>query len=165
MALEIERKFLVDGGAWQPSPRSSSVRQNYLSTIKDVSVRVRLRDGRGSLTIKGEREGVVREEIEFDIPSSDAEALLKLCPYPAIEKIRYEIDYHGHLWEVDVFEGRHRGLVLAEIELASEDASFTRPPWLGAEVTFDARFRNSRLVQMQSIDELLEATKVVGAQG
>jgi len=155
MALEIERKFLVQSELWRPAQSFSSVRQNYLSTIKDVSVRVRLRNGRGSLTVKGEREGVVREEFEYDIPTNDAEALLKLCPYPPIEKRRYEIAHCGHRWEVDVFEGRLKGLVLAEIELRSEDETFMRPPWLGAEVTTDARYRNSRLVEMHSVEELV----------
>ncbi|MFI5016257.1 MAG: CYTH domain-containing protein [Hyphomicrobiales bacterium] len=155
MALEIERKFLVKSELWGPTPDFTSIQQNYLSTIKDVSVRVRLRDERGSLTVKGEREGVVREEFEYEIPKGDAEALLQLCPYPPIEKRRYEIDHGGHLWEVDVFEGRHAGLILAEIELEAEDETFIRPAWLGVEVTTDARYRNSRLVEMRSVEELV----------
>jgi adenylate cyclase len=153
--FEIERKFLVEGEPWRDAARSSVIRQNYLSTVRDVSIRVRLRAEKASLTIKGEREGPVREEFEYAIPAADAEALLRLCPHPEIEKRRFEIAHDGHLWEVDVFAGRLKGLVLAEIELRSEDEAFKRPSWLGAEVTADPRFRNSRLVQMGSLAELM----------
>ncbi len=161
MALEIERKFLVKRELWPEGARSTAIRQNYLSTIEDVSIRVRLREGKAALTVKGEREGAVRDEFEYEIPAADAAALLELCPYPPIEKRRHEIVHAGHLWEVDVFEGRHRGLILAEIELESEHESFAHPPWLGVEVTADPRFRNSRLVQMRSVAELLATGGVV----
>jgi CYTH domain-containing protein len=153
--FEIERKFLVEGEPWRSAERSTVIRQNYLSTIKDVSIRLRLRGEKATLTIKGEREGAVREEFEYAIPAADAETLLGLCPYPEIEKRRYEIVHEGHIWEVDVFSGRLQGLVLAEIELRSEDESFRRPTWLGVEVTADPRFRNSRLVQIASLADLL----------
>jgi CYTH domain-containing protein len=144
MALEIERKFLVEGTSW---PRGDSVRlsQCYLNRDKHRTVRVRIAGSNAFLTIKSVTHGATRAEFEYEIPVADAEQLLKLSDGPIIEKIRHRIVHEGFKWEVDEFLGDNAGLILAEIELASEDQPFSRPPWLGREVTHDRRFYNSNL--------------------
>lgn len=147
MGREIERKFLVTGDGWR---RSAGVefRQGYLSTVKERSVRVRLAGGRGTLTIKGASEGAARAEYEYEIPPGDAAELLdRLCERPLIEKRRTTLDHAGLTWEVDEFLGENEGLIVAEIELRSEDQEFDRPGWVGAEVTEDARYFNANLVR------------------
>jgi adenylate cyclase len=147
VALEIERKFLVVHDGWRPAPRVRHIQQGYLSGGGPVSVRVRLQDGIGTLTVKGEREGIARDEFEYEIPATDAADMLRLAALPPIVKKRHELNFGGKLWQIDVFEGRLAGLVLAEIELAGEHESFARPDWLGREVTDDPRYRNSALVE------------------
>jgi adenylate cyclase len=147
VALEIERKFLVVGDGWRPAARVRHIEQGYLSGAGPVSVRVRLQDGVGTLTVKGDRDGIARDEFEYEIPASDAVDMLRLCVLPPIVKKRHELVHGGKLWQVDVFEGRLTGLVLAEIELAEETEAFARPGWLGREVTGDRRYRNSALVE------------------
>lgn len=145
MAVEIERKFLVQGDAWRPGAQGVRYVQGYLNRDKARTVRVRLAGAQGFLTIKGESVGATRAEFEYPIPLADAQALLALCEAPLIDKTRYAIPVGGTLWEVDEFAGDNAGLVLAEVELPSEDAAFERPSWLGMEVTHDARYFNSNL--------------------
>lgn len=144
MAIEIERKFLVIGQPWQQAA-GVVFRQGYLSRDKARTVRVRVADDAAFLTIKGVSVGATRAEFEYPIPLADAEALLALCEGPLIEKTRYLLDHAGTRWELDVFVGDNAGLVVAEVELASEDQAFARPDWLGDEVTQDARYFNSNL--------------------
>ena len=144
MSIEIERKFLVVGTAWR---QGSGVRfsQGYLNRDKDRTVRVRLAGDQAFLTIKGRSAGASRAEFEYEVPLADGQELLKLCERPLIEKIRRVIPHEGSTWEVDEFLGENAGLVVAEIELQSEDQAFARPEWLGEEVTSDSRYFNSSL--------------------
>jgi adenylate cyclase len=144
MATEIERKFLVNGAPWRNDP-GVRLTQGYLSRDKERTVRVRIAGDKAFLTIKGVPRGATRAEFEYAIPVSDAEQLLKLSDGPIIEKNRHLLVHDGSTWEVDEFLGDNAGLVLAEIELTSEDQSFSRPPWLGTEVTHDLRYYNSSL--------------------
>jgi adenylate cyclase len=148
MATEIERKFLVRGDAWKAQGTPERYRQGYLRTAGSATVRVRVAGERGFLTIKGPTRGMTRSEFEYPIPLADARALLdSLCERPQIEKLRYRIPLGAHTWEVDEFLGDNAGLVVAEIELGSEDEPFDRPAWLGEEVTADPRYRNAALAQ------------------
>jgi adenylate cyclase len=144
MAIEIERKFLVQGTPWR-SGSGVRLSQGYLNRDKERTVRVRIAGEKAFLTIKGVTQGASRAEFEYEIPVPDAQQLLKLSDGPIIQKNRYVIVHEGSTWEVDEFLGDNAGLVLAEIELKSEDQSFSRPPWLGAEVTQDRRYYNSSL--------------------
>jgi adenylate cyclase len=144
MGIEIERKFLVIGTAWR---QGVGVRfsQGYLNRDQTRTVRVRLAGSQAFLTIKGLSVGASRAEFEYEIPAADAGQLLKLSDGPVIEKIRRVVDFAGSIWEVDEFLGENAGLVVAEIELQSEDQKFSKPDWLGEEVTYDARYFNSSL--------------------
>ncbi|OYQ39471.1 adenylate cyclase [Rhodoferax sp. TH121] len=144
MAVEIERKFLVMGQPWLQVP-GVVFRQGYLNRDKARTVRVRVAGAVAYLTIKGVSVGATRAEFEYPIPLADAEALLALCEGPLIEKTRHVLTHAGTVWELDVFAGDNAGLVVAEVELLSEDQAFVRPGWLGAEVTQDARYFNSSL--------------------
>lgn len=144
MAVEIERKYLVMGQPWLQVP-GVVYRQGYLNRDKTRTVRVRVAGEAAFLTIKGVNVGATRAEFEYPIPLADAEALLSLCDGPLIEKTRYLLDHAGTRWELDVFAGDNAGLVVAEVELASEDQAFAKPDWLGDEVTQDARYFNSNL--------------------
>ncbi|MFT5056855.1 MAG: adenylate cyclase [Pseudoalteromonas distincta] len=147
MAVEIERKFKVASDSWRDSvTRSTSLRQGYVSTKPEATVRVRLENGVGTLTIKSKTKGISRSEFEYDIPNSEATQLLQLCEGPLIEKIRHLVIIGEHTWEIDEFIGDNQGLIIAEIELSSEDESFEKPAWLGIEVSHDARYYNSSLV-------------------
>jgi adenylate cyclase len=148
MAVEIERKFLVINDNWRAGAGGVLYRQGYLSTDPERTVRVRLEGDSGRLTIKGKSQGISRAEYEYPIPAGDAANLLeKLCQRPLIEKTRYRIAFAGHLWEVDEFHGENQGLLIAEIELASERAEFERPDWVGQEVSDDPRYFNASLVK------------------
>lgn len=142
---EIERKFLVKTSLFPGSDQKETIRQGYLSVDPDRVVRVRTAGDRAWITIKGKMEGITRQEYEYPIPVEDAEALLKLALFPSIDKIRYRLEYQGTLWEVDRFFGANEGLVLAEVELISEDQEIELPPWVDREVTFDRRYYNSWL--------------------
>jgi len=146
MALEIERKFLVVGTPWESLPQGALMRQGYLLASPDKVVRVRIEGDSAMLTIKGKAVGLVRGEWEYAIPFTDAAELLALCEQPLIEKYRYRIAFDNMLWEVDVFIGDNAGLVVAEIELDSESQPFTKPEWVGKEVTHDVRYLNSNLL-------------------
>lgn len=145
MAAEIERKFLVKEG-WQPQTEGVRIAQGYLSSVPERTVRVRIKGEKGFLTVKGRNEGTRRAEFEYEIPLLDAEAMLALCEQPLIEKRRFLESYGGFTWEVDVFAGANEGLVVAEIELLTEDAAFIKPHWIGAEVSGDVRYYNSSLI-------------------
>lgn len=142
---EIERKFLVQG----EFPRTNGMRivQGYLSRVPERTVRVRIADERGFITIKGASDaaGVSRFEWEREISASDARALLALAEPGIIAKTRWRVDFNNHIFEIDEFHGEPKGLILAEIELSSPDEPFTRPPWLGREVTGDTRYYNASL--------------------
>lgn len=145
MGAEIERKFLVDP-SWRPRDGGTLFRQGYLNSQRERVVRVRLAGARAFLTIKGVTTGVTRAEFEYPIPVADAEPLLALCEQPLIEKRRHVEEYGGKTWEIDVFLGANAGLVIAELELACEDETFERPPWLGSEVSTDPRYYNNNLI-------------------
>ena len=144
MALEIERKFLVKGDTWRDAP-AVYFSQGYLNRAKERTVRIRVAAERGFLTVKGANKGATRAEFEYEIPLADAKELLALCDGPLIEKYRRELSCDGALWEIDEFLGENIGLVVAEIELESENQSFSRPSWLGEEVTDNPRYYNSNL--------------------
>ena len=145
MSKEIERKFLVDEKIFKPIGDGEFIAQGYLSSIPERVVRVRIKNDRGYLTIKGKNEGISRSEFEYEIPKSDAEELLKICEPSIIIKRRYIVDVDGSKFEVDIFEGDNAGLIVAEIELKSEDEKFSKPLWLSDEVSFDKRYYNSNL--------------------
>ncbi len=147
MAKEIERKFLITGNAWRALAEGTAYRQGYLSTVKERTVRVRTIDDKGFLTIKGITVGATRAEYEYEIPAADANEMLDdLCEQPIIEKNRYKVPLDGFVWEIDDFGGVNDGLLVAEIELESEDQAFTKPDWIGEEVTGDPRYFNSNLI-------------------
>lgn len=148
MAKEIERKFLIkENGFWDSQARGARIVQGYLSFDPERTVRVRISDGKGFLTIKGKSVGISRDEYEYPIPVDEAEALLKLCLPSLIDKTRYRIEFGGHCWEVDRFHGDNEGLLLAEVELKDEDEVVELPPWLGKEVSHDSRFFNAALAK------------------
>ena len=148
MAQEIERKFLLASDKWRSGAEGRQYRQGYLSTDKARTVRVRIVGERGLLTIKGLTRGISRLEFEYDIPLEDATRLLdELCHRPLIEKTRYVVTHGGLTWEIDEFHGDNAGLIVAEVELASEDQEIKLPEWVGAEVSGDARYYNSNLAQ------------------
>ncbi len=147
MAIEIERKFRISGDAWRQAATGEHYRQGYLSTVPERTVRVRVKGDTGYLTIKGATHGAVRSEYEYTIPLEDAHAMLdSLCLRPLIEKTRYTLEYQGLVWEIDAFEGDNAGLVIAEVELESEEQDIALPGWAGEEVTGDARYYNANLV-------------------
>jgi Uncharacterized protein conserved in bacteria len=148
MGQEIERKFLVNSDKFKQLAKGIHYRQGYMSRTDKGVVRVRIAGDKGYLTIKGKKSGISRLEYEYEIPVADAvEMLDKLCMKPDIEKYRYHVGFDGFTWEVDEFLGANAGLVVAEIELPEEDTPFTKPDWIGAEVSHDARYFNSNLIK------------------
>lgn len=148
MGVEIERKFLVRDERWKAMGQGVLLRQGYLSSAPDRIVRVRIEGESAVLTIKGRSTGMTRGEWEYPIPVEDAQAFLdNLCERPIIEKYRYRIPFSGMTWEVDEFLGENVGLVVAEIELESEEQAFAKPDWIGEEVTQDARYFNANLLR------------------
>jgi len=148
MASEIERKFLVVGDQWRDGHKGVHICQGYLVAADNCTVRVRLKGDAAYLTVKGKAEGVSRLEYEYPIPLDDAKELLaRLCMQPYVEKNRYEIEYEGLKWEVDEFLKENEGLIVAEVELESEQQQVELPPWVGAEVSSDSRYSNFNLVQ------------------
>ena len=147
MGKEVERKYLVTGDAWRAPGRGTHYRQGYLNSDNERTVRVRSTGEKAYLTIKGITVGATRAEYEYEIPLADADAMIStLAERPIIEKTRYEIPHGGVLVQVDEFLGENAGLVVAEVELASEDQVFEKPAWLGEEVTGDPRYYNANLV-------------------
>jgi len=148
MAREIERKFLVKNDSWkQQVQRSDYYHQGYLSGTDKSSIRVRIANEKAYLNIKSATLGIQRTEYEYEIPVADGREMIEhLCQGTIIEKTRYFVPDNGHLWEIDVFEGPNKGLVVAEIELDHEDEVFKKLDWLGDEVSDDPRYYNSCLV-------------------
>ena len=149
MGVEIERKFLVVEDSWREAASAEMrFRQGYLSTNPSSSVRVRVHGDRAWLNIKSTTVGVTRSEYEYEIPLADAHAILEeLCVKPLIEKTRFIVEHDGRAWEIDVFEGDNAGLVVAEVELESDDEELTLPAWAGDDVSDDVRYYNQRLVE------------------
>ncbi|MBA9073185.1 CYTH domain-containing protein [Flavobacterium gossypii] len=146
--LEIERKFLVKSDDFKAVAfAKNQIAQGYLNSHPERTVRIRIKGESGFLTIKGKgnESGVSRLEWETEIPLTEAKSLIKLCENGVIDKIRYEVKAGNHIFEVDEFFGDNEGLVVAEIELQSEDEAFEKPEWLGQEVTNDERYYNAFL--------------------
>ena len=147
MPREIERKFLLKSDAWRSQVRESRpMSQGYLASAGNVSVRVRVAEPEAWLNIKAGGLVASRAEYEYAIPLDEAHELLALAERPLVEKTRHLVDHGGMTWEIDEFEGDNSGLVVAEVELDSEDSPFARPPWLGVEVTHLRRYYNVCLV-------------------
>ena len=149
MAIEIERKFLVRRDAWRGRiAETHQIVQGYLANTSLSSVRVRLADDLGRLSVKAMTPGLSRQEFEYEIPAGDAKRMLAtLCEGPRIEKRRHIVECEGHRFEVDEFGGDNRGLIVAELELADESEPGPRPAWLGEEVTAHARYYSFRLAR------------------
>jgi adenylate cyclase len=146
--VEIERKFLVLSNDFEnDSFTKKRIVQAYLNSNPERTVRIRIKEETAFLTIKGKGNatGTTRLEWETEIPVEDAEKLLLICEKGVIDKIRHEVNVGTHVYEVDIFYGDNEGLIIAEIELQSEDESFEKPIWLGKEVTHDERFYNAYL--------------------
>lgn len=146
--IEIERKFLVISDAFKDEAHQKyRIIQGFLNRDPERTVRVRLKDDKGILTVKGlsSDDGLSRFEWEKEISKNDAKALLEFCEIGVIDKIRYEIKVNNHIFEVDEFFGDNEGLVIAEVELQSEDETFSKPDWLGEEVTGNIKYYNSQL--------------------
>ena len=144
MATEIERKFLVEDESWR-TDEGIRICQGYLNRDKERTVRVRIAGEKAFITIKGISSGATRAEFEYAIPVEDAAELLKMCDGPPIEKMRHIVIFAGITWEVDEFYGENAGLVVAEVELETEEQTFEMPEWLGVEVTEDVRYYNANL--------------------
>lgn len=149
MGQEIERKFLVEGEYKSQAYAYSRIVQGYICSTRGRTVRVRIRGTKGYLTIKGTSDatGMSRYEWEKEIPLDEAQELMKLCEPGIIDKTRYLVQTGKHVFEVDEFYGDNEGLVIAEVELASEDETFEKPDFIGQEVTGDIRYYNSQLMK------------------
>lgn len=148
MAQEIERKFLVAGASWKEGATGTLIRQGYLSSVMECTVRVRVAGRKAFLTVKGVSRGVTRTEFEYPIPVRDAAAMLDaLCEHPLIEKTRWVVPFKGFTWEVDEFHGENAGLVVAEVELPTAEMKPALPPWVREEVSSDPRYFNANLAK------------------
>ncbi len=149
MAIEIERKFLVKGDFRPFVTHSAHIAQAYLCISEERTVRVRIKNDKAYLTIKGgsNSNGFSRREFEYEIPANDARELLKMSPFPIIEKERCYVPAGKHTFEIDIFTGINEGLILAELELESENEPFEKPDWLGEEVTGDKHYYNAFMAQ------------------
>jgi adenylate cyclase len=143
--VEIERKFLIKTELWQPSTKGVEIKQGYLSVDPERVVRVRVADEKAFLTIKGKSEGIVRTELEYEIPKNEAEVLMKMCLDFPIEKTRFKEKIGELVWEIDVFKGENKGLIVAEVELEDEHQNVELPDWIGEEVSSDSRYYNAWL--------------------
>ena len=146
--MEIERKFLLKNDEWQQNVKKRiSIKQGYISTNPDSIVRIRITDSKSFITLKGKgNNSIAHPEYEYEIPLNDAKEMFELfCNKTGIEKTRNIVEYKGHTWEIDVFEGRHKGLVLAEVELKSVDEFVEIPDWVGEEVSGNPQYYNSYL--------------------
>jgi adenylate cyclase len=148
MGTEIERKFLIINDHWKIlASEQTEYTQGYFTTNKECSIRVRIAGDVANINIKSATLGIYRSEYDYPIPVIEAKEMLDtLCVRPLIEKTRYKIQYDKHTWEVDVFSGENEGLIVAEIELKSIDEEFTKPDWIGEEVSDDPRYYNVCLV-------------------
>lgn len=147
MPIEIERKFLLASEDWREEVvRSSRIRQGYLGKIDKASVRIRVQGDKANINVKSATLGMRRMEYEYEIPLSEAEEMLEqLCQKPQVDKTRFIVERGQHVWEIDEFYGDNEGLLVAEVELGSEDEVFEKPAWLGEEVTEDPRYYNVNL--------------------
>ncbi|MBI9038279.1 MAG: CYTH domain-containing protein [Bacteroidales bacterium] len=145
MGKEIERKYLVKGDQFKKLAKGVFCRQGYLCFENKNAFRVRIIGENAFLTIKGKTGGVTRLEYEYKIPFDEAKEIIEKLCVKQIEKFRYNYEYKGFLWEVDEFLGKNEGLVIAEIELESEDQFFKKPSWIGEEVSYDIKFQNYQL--------------------
>lgn len=146
MGMEIEHKFLVKDNSYKDAAsKKSEIKQGFLSRAHERTVRVRVRDDKGYITVKGIGSGAAHPEFEYEIPLDDALQMLSLCEPPVIEKTRYIVMHEGNMWEVDEFHAGQEGLVIAELEVPSEEYRFPLPPFIGREVTGDPRYYNSQL--------------------
>lgn len=146
MAIEIEHKYLVIDDSYKAlSDKQVEIMQGYLIRDPEHTVRIRICGDEGSLTIKGKNNGDTRLEFEYGIPIDDARQMMRMCGDNILIKTRYYVPYAGHIWEVDEFHGRHSGLVISEIELSESSHDYQLPPFIGKEVTGDARFYNSSM--------------------
>ena len=149
MGTEIERKFLLRNDGWRGLAPGKPYVQGYLAGGRECSVRVRIADGKATLTIKGATIGATRSEFEYPLPLEDARHMLDtLARKPLIEKTRHAVPYKGFCWEIDEFHGANQGLIVAEIELEREDQAFEAPAWIGEEVTGDPRYYNANLARV-----------------
>ena len=147
MGVEIERKFLVKNETWRSNVvESYFIRQGYLNSDPERTVRIRIKNEKGILTIKGKNDNFTRKEFEYEIPYTEACQLIELCQKPIIEKTRYLYYFRGLTWEIDVFDGDNSGLIIAEVELDNENQVIDLPDWVGEEVSSDIRYYNSSLI-------------------
>lgn len=153
--MEIERKFLLKNDDWRRHIISSiEIKQGYISDVPERTVRIRITQNKAWLTIKGKTEGIKREEFEFEIDKTDAEKMLVVfCDNNKIIKTRHIVKYLNRTWEIDEFEGKLKGLIIAETELESENEVIELPEWLGKEVSYDSRYFNSNLIKERFTDE------------
>jgi len=149
MPVEIERKFLLANDDWRNQVvRSSRIRQGYMGNVDKASVRIRVQGARANINIKSATLEMRRMEYEYEIPLGEAEEMLdQLCNTPQIDKTRFIVEQGKHIWEIDEFYGDNEGLLVAEIELATEGEVFDKPQWLGEEVTNDPRYYNVNLIK------------------
>lgn len=147
MAKEIERKFLVDKNIWNNVGKPFEMIQAYLMIEGDKVIRVRIKEDKAYITIKGNLQGITRDEFEYEIPVDDAKKIMQMRIGAIIAKTRYISEIGGKIWEVDVFKGENEGLIVAEIELESEDEEFKRPEWILDEVSTDVRYYNFNLTK------------------
>lgn len=147
MPTEIERKFLVDDKKWEAlaKPKGNRYKQGYILSEEKRTVRIRVTEDAAYITFKGASTGITRSEYEYAIPVNEGNEILDNFATSAIKKTRFIIKYAGHVWEVDVFDGDNNGLIVAEIELQSEEEEFEKPDWVGQEVSHDARYTNASL--------------------
>ena len=146
MAFEIEHKYLVTCDCYKKLATDSfHIIQGYLSRVPERTVRIRIKNDSAYITVKGKSEGAGRLEYEYEIPKGDALEMLELCIPPILEKIRYHVTFQGHLWEVDEFMGDREGLVIAEIELISDEEEYPIPDFIGENVTGNPKYYNSNL--------------------
>ncbi|MBN1008368.1 CYTH domain-containing protein [Amphritea pacifica] len=147
MAQEIERKFLVNMDKVDLPEQGLTICQGYIQTTDKTTVRIRIMGDKAFLTLKGETKGISRSEFEYEVPVTDARQMLdELCKGPVVDKTRYLISHKNHLWELDIFAGDNEGLIVAEVELDSEDEQPELPDWVTEEVTGDRRYYNSNLL-------------------
>lgn len=146
---EIERKFLIvqNDLSFLKSIEGKKIKQAYVQNEQDRTVRIRTKGEKAFLTVKIGNDSLSRDEFEYQIPVQDAISMMEILKLKVLSKTRYEVEFENHLWEVDVFEGKLDGLVIAEIELKSENESFIIPPWIGKEVTNDSSYLNAKLIE------------------
>ena len=148
MKTEIERKFIVTNNLYKKLGRYEHCLQGYIPSDTEPLIRIRIIGNKSYLTMKSDVNGITRLEYEYEIPNKDAKDLLELfCKKTTIEKNRYIIHYKSTLWEVDEFLGDNQGLVVAEVELESEQQSYDKPSWIGSEISTDKKYYNYNLAQ------------------